>query len=214
MIRVYKHNKAPESLAKGVSWKGKDVETQLQTDQHSKCYLCERVQITDFQVEHLISRDNSPEITYEWTNLFWSCSYCNGKKSSSFDNLLNPAAENIEDLIRQSFDFPNAKAVFTSIGTSSEQITSTISLLGRIFNGTNKLRTIREQRFYDYAMAKITSFQKMVTDWLNDGSKENENAIIEELNVTSEFLGFKYWIIKSNESLFSTFSKYIIWNKQ
>lgn len=76
------------------------------------------------------------------------------------------------------------------------------------------IRTKREQRFYDYAMSKITSFQNMVTDWLNDKSQENEDAIIEELKVESEFLGFKYWIIKSNESLFSTFSRYIIWNKQ
>lgn len=214
MIRVYKHDESPNSLAKRTSWKGTDVETQLQSDQHGKCYLCERVQITDFQVEHLISRDNSPGLTYEWSNLFWSCSYCNGKKSSSFDNLLNPAAENIEDLIYQSFDFPNAKAVFTSIGKSSEQITSTISLLDRIFNGTSRLRTIREQRFYDYAISKITSFQKMVTDWLNDNSKENKDAIIEELNIKSELLGFKYWIIKSNELLFRTFGEYITWNKQ
>ena len=214
MIRVFKNYDAPQSLAKQTSWDSKDVIDQLQTDQHGKCYLCERVQITDFQVEHLISRDNSSELTYEWTNLFWSCSYCNGKKSSSFDNLLNPASENIEDLIYQSFDFPNAKAVFTSIGTSSEQTASTILLLGRIFNGTKRLRTIREQRFYDYAMSKITSFQKMVTDWLNDNSKENKDAIIEELDIKSEFLGFKYWIIKSNELLFRTFGDYITWNKQ
>ena len=214
MIRVFKNNDAPKSLAKHTSWDEKDVIEQLQTDQHGKCYLCERVQITDFQVEHLKSRDNSSILTYEWTNLFWACSYCNGKKSSSFDNLLNPAAKNIEDLIHQSFDFPNANVVFSSNGTSSEEITSTISLLDRIFNVTNRLRTIREQRFYDYAMSRITSFQKMVTDWLSDNSKENKDAIIEELNIKSELLGFKYWIIKSNELLFKTFGEYIIWNKQ
>ncbi len=86
-------------------------------------------------------------------------------------------------------------------------------LLGRIFNETSRFRTIREQRFYDYAMSKITSFQKMVTDWLNDNSKENKDAIIEELDIKSELLGFKYWIIKSNELLFRTFGEYITWNK-
>ncbi len=214
MIRVHKHPEAPDSLAKRTSWNGKDVEAQLQTDHRGKCYLCERVQITDFQVEHLISRDNSPALTYEWTNLFWSCGYCNGKKSSSFDNLLNPAQENIEDLIRQSIDFPNATAVFASTGQSSAQIDSTIALLGRMYNGTNRLRTLREQRFYDYAMSKITSFQKMVTDWLSDPCQENKEVIIEELDIKSEFLGFKYWIIKSNETLYQTFGDYITWNKQ
>lgn len=214
MIRVYKHNKAPDSLAKQVSWTEEDVINRLQIDQHGKCYLCERVQITDFQVEHHKSRHNFPALTYEWTNLFWSCSYCNGKKLSSFDDLLNPATQNIEEEIHQSFDFPNAKAIFSAIEFPSEQITSTIKLLERIFNGTNRIRTKREQQFYDYAMSKITSFQNMVTDWLRDNSKKNEEAIIEELNVTSEFLGFKYWIIKSNESLFRTFGEYIIWNKR
>lgn len=213
MIRVHKHNTAPASLAKKVSWTEEDVINQLQSDQHSKCYLCERIQITDFQVEHHKSRKNFPELTFEWTNLFWTCSYCNGKKLSSFDNLLNPATQNVEELIHQSFDFPNAKVVFTATKTSSVQISSTIKMLGRIFNGKNKIRTTREQRFYDYAMSKITSFQGMVTDWLNDNSKKNEDAIINELNVESEFLGFKYWIIQTNKSLLDTFGKYIVWNK-
>lgn len=214
MIRVYKHNQAPESLSRKTSWAGDDVIDRLKADQHGKCYLCERIQITDFQIEHHKSRNNFPDLSYEWTNIFWSCSYCNGKKLSHFDNILNPAEHNIEDLIHQSFDFPNAKAVFTSIGDECEQATSTITLLGRIFNGRNRIRTKREQQFYDYAISKITTFQKMATDWLNDNSKVNEDAIIEELDIKSEFLGFKYWIIKSNESLLSTFGKYLIWNKR
>lgn len=89
-----------------------------------------------------------------------------------------------------------------------------MALLGKIFNGTNRIRNKREQQFYDYAMSKITSFQKMVTDWLKENSKENEKVIIEELSIESEFLGFKYWIIKSNEILLKTFGRYINWNKQ
>lgn len=214
MIRVFKHSQSPESLARNASWTGEDVIDRLQADQHGKCYLCERIQITDFQIEHHKSRHNFPALAYEWTNLYWSCNYCNGKKSSSFDNLLNPASTNVEDLIHQSFDFPNTKAVFTSTEAPSEQVESTISLLDKIFNGTNRIRTKREQRFYDYAISKITSFQNMVADWLWDSSRENEDAIIEELDVKSEFLGFKYWIIKSNESLLETFGKHIVWNKQ
>lgn len=214
MIRVYKHQEAPDSLAKKSSWTEEDVINQLQSDQHGKCYLCERVQITDFQVEHHKSRNNFPALTYDWTNLFWSCSYCNGKKLSYFNNLLNPVEHNIEDLIHQSFDFPNAKVVFSAVFAPTEQILSTMTILERIFNGTGKIRTKREQRFYDYALSKITSFQDMVTAWLNNKSKENEDAIIKELNIESEFLGFKYWIIKSNESLLGTFGKYINWNKQ
>lgn len=214
MIRVYKHDEVPSSLTKQTSWSEEDVIDQLKTDQYGKCYLCERIQVTDFQVEHHKSRNNYPALKYEWKNLFWSCSYCNGKKLSSFDDLLNPIDDNIEELIEQSFDFPNSKVVFASAGLHSKQIDATIELLYRIFNGTNKFRKIREQQFYDYAMSKITSFQKMVISWLENKNKEFYNSIIQELDITSEFLGFKYWIIKSNELLFETFGDYIKWNKQ
>lgn len=214
MIRIYKHHEAPSSLARRSSWTGEDVVGQLKDDQHSKCYLCERVQVTDYQVEHFKSRTNFPQFTYEWTNLFWTCSYCNGKKSSSFDNLLNPVNENIEDIICQTPDFPNGKALFTNTTVATPQVELTIELLAKVFNGSHGLRTIREQQFYNYAMSRITAFQEKTLSWLKTKSKESETAIIEELDIKSEFLGFKYWIIKSNESLFKAFNECMIWHRQ
>lgn len=214
MIRIRKHNIVPASLSKQTSWKDEDVVDQLRIDQYGKCYLCERIQITDFQVEHHKSRDNYPELMFEWSNLFWCCSYCNEKKSSLFDNMLNPVEENVEELVSQSFDFPNAKAVFADTGTPSESVDTTITLLGRIFNGTRGIRKIREQQFYDYAISRITLFQDKVLSWLESKSVETEKAIIEELDMKSEFLGFKYWLIKSNDTLYNSFGKYIKWHKQ
>lgn len=214
MIRVFKNNHAPESLEKQASWTEEDVINQLKMDQYQKCYLCERILITDFQVEHHKSRKNFPALTYEWTNLYWSCSYCNSKKSSSFDDLLNPVDNNIEDLIYQSFDFPNGKAQISATEDFSPQTNNTIILLNRIFNGTNRIRTTREQQLYNYAISKITSFQNMSVSWLKHRSEEVKNAIIKELDLSSEFLGFKYWIIRSNEILFTAFGKYIVWHKR
>ena len=144
MIRVYKNPVAPPSLPKKLSWNHDDVVAQLREDQHCKCYLCERKLITDFQVDHLQSRHNFPRLIYEWSNLFLCCFYCNCKKSDHFDNILNPALTDIEDLITQKMDFPNAKAVFTNPGTPSPQTAETIKLLSRIFNGTTGIRNIRE----------------------------------------------------------------------
>ena len=212
MIRVYKHCVVPKSLAENSSI-GEDVIRQLRDDQYGKCYLCERALITDFEVEHHHSRANHSELAFEWSNLLWSCTYCNGKKSSLFDNILNPVNENIEEIIHQSFDFPNAKVLFSSKYISSESVDETIELLNRIFNGSKRIRTEREQRFYNYAMSKITSFQEMVISWLENKNEENTKAIIEELDARAEFLGFKYWIIKSNEALLNKFGHYIKWNK-
>lgn len=213
MIRLYKHSVVPQSLIGQNSWKSDDVNSQLKTDQHSKCYLCERKLITDFQVEHLKCRKNHAHLAYCWENLFWSCDYCNKKKSDLFDNILNPVENNIEDLIYQKIDFPKSYVEFHCQDPNSEKGETTVQLLSRIFNGSNRMRTIREQHFYDYAKSRITLFQKMVLSWLKNYSAAERDAIIEELDINAEFLGFKYWIIRSNSKLLSEFSNYIVWNK-
>lgn len=213
MIRIFKHPVIPESLLRRVAWNGEDVVGQLMSDQQGKCYLCERKCITDFQIEHFHSRSHNDRLTFEWRNLFCSCGYCNGKKSSSFDNILNPLEHNVEEIIRQNFDFPNSKVIFSHTGENTEEKQSTISLLDRIFNGSGRFRTVREQNQYDYAKSKITSFQSLVLSWLTSRSDDKRKAIVEELAITAEFLGFKYWIIQSNDQLLAEFGDYIKWNK-
>lgn len=214
MIRIYKHPEPPQSLTKQTSWSDEDVVCQLKSDQEGKCYLCERKLVTDFQVEHHKSRTNYPDLTYRWANLFWCCGYCNGKKSANYDNLLNPVEENVEELIEQRFDFPDSQVIFMSSSASVPvPVESTIELLDKLFNGSSKLRKLREQQFYDYAKSRITSFQDIVLTWLDNPTEEIKNVILEQLNIESEFLGFKYWIIKSNKRLLETFGENIKWNK-
>lgn len=209
MIQVYKNPVAPPSLAKEISWNHDDVVAQLREDQHCKCYLCERKLITDFQVDHLQSRNNFPHLIYEWNNLFLCCFYCNGKKSDHFDNILNPALTDIEDIITQKMDFPNAKAAFTNRGIPSPQTAETIKLLCRIFNGTTGIRNIREQAFYDYAKSKISDFQALLLSWLETESPEAEQAIMEELSGAAEFTAFKRHLIRINPRLRSRFARHI-----
>lgn len=209
MIRVYKNPVAPPALAKKLSWNHDDVVAQLRKDQHCKCYLCERTLITDFQVDHLQSRNKFPNLSYEWDNLFLCCSYCNGKKSDHFDKILNPALTDIEELISQTMDFPNAKAVFTNLDAPSENTDETIILLCRIFNGTTGIRNIREQAFYDYAKSRITAFQTLLLSWLETESPEAEQAITEELGRAAEFTAFKRHLIRINPRLRSRFAPHL-----
>lgn len=213
MIRIYKSTELPASLSRKTSWISEDVNAQLKKDQHGKCYLCERRIITDFQVEHLKSRTNNPDIAYKWSNLLWACSHCNQKKSDSFDDILNPIEYDVESSIFQKIDFPNSVAVFQAKGNETKDCDILIRLLERIFNGTRRIRTIREQQLYDYAKSRITSFQEMVISWLRGRTEESRKSIIEELDIKSEFLGFKYWIIRSNPLLLSEFRNHILWNK-
>lgn len=61
-----------------------DVIKRLKEDFHNKCYICEMKDLQDPNVEHLLLYKNGkyPERKYDWENLFWSCSHCNGVKNN------------------------------------------------------------------------------------------------------------------------------------
>ena len=214
MIKVFKKPTPPESLTTQKRYDSEEVKQQLIADHQGKCYLCERTVTTDFQVEHLHSQEHFPEEKYVWHNLVLSCSYCNGKKSNLFDNILNPAQEPIESLIIQELDYLNKRAVFKSANVSlSTEVQQTLSLLERIFNGSHKMRKIKEERFFEDFLSKMNAFQKAINNFLMADNEETRLVLQEELTINREFLGFKYWIIQNNPKLLSEFAQDIIWNK-
>ena len=214
MIKVFKKPTPPESLTAQKRYDSEEVKHQLIADHQGKCYLCERTVTTDFQVEHLHSQEYFPEEKYAWHNLFLSCSYCNGKKSNLFDNILNPAQESIESLIIQELDYLNKRAVFKSANVSLyTEVQQTLSLLERIFNGSHKMRKIKEERFFEDFLSKMNAFQKAINNFLVTDNKQTRLTLQEELATDREFLGFKYWLIQRNPKLLCEFAKDIIWNK-
>ena len=211
MIQLQKTTTAPASLATKNKYDGEDVKALLAKDHYDKCYICERQLTTDFQVEHLHSQEHYPDEKYNWENLFFVCSYCNGKKSANFDGIVNPTKEAIEEKIVQTLNYD--KADFATDDTS-EAIQQTIVLLNRIFNGKNSIRKkIKEENFFKEFLSKMNKFEKAVNDYLSAPTSETKEVIRELLSIEQEFLGFKYWIIKNNPTLFREFSNNIIWNK-
>lgn len=214
MIRVSKDITAPTSLASNTKYDGEDVKALLLADQHSKCYLCERELVTDFQIEHNKSKSNYPLLRCDWNNLFLACAYCNGKKSNNFDSTIHASTNNIEELLIQKIDFSNKKAIQLATSAITPEIDCTIKLLDRIFNGTKKMRDTKEEKFFEYCFSRILHFQQMVLNFLNDSTAENKTIVEEELSIEKELLGFKYWIIKSNTTLWDNFQDKVVWNKQ
>lgn len=212
MIRVYKDSNVPSSLTTTTAYDGEDVKKQLLADQHDKCYLCERNRDTDFEIEHHRSEHNYPKLRQNWDNLFMGCRYCNGKKSDSFDNTLNPKNVNIEEEIEQRIDFLNKQALFVSV-VNDDQHNETISLLNRLYNGTNKTRKLKEERFIEQTIGNVNRFLGLIVEYKNNPIPENEKAIRDELSIEKECLGFKYWIIKDDSVLLQVFANDIIWNK-
>ena len=200
MIKVFKKLTSPESLTAQKKYDSEEVKQQLIADHQGKCYLCERTVTTDFQVEHLHSQEHFPEEKYVWHNLF--------------DDILNPAQEPIESLITQELDYLNKKAVFKQVNTpASTEVQQTLSLLERIFNGTHKMRKIKEERFFEDFLSKMNAFQKAINNFLMVDNDQTRLVLQEELTINREFLGFKYWIIQSNPKLFCEFAQDITWNK-
>lgn len=212
MIQLQKTTTAPASLATKNKYDGEDVKALLAKDHYDKCYICERQLTTDFQVEHLHSQEHYPDEKYNWDNLFFACSYCNGKKSANFDGIVNPTKEAIEEKIVQKLNYRDNKADFIRNDTS-KAIEQTIILLKRIFNGKNAIRKVKEERFFEEFLSKMNNFEKAVNDYLSAPTPETKEVVRELLSIEQEFLGFKYWIIKNNPTLFREFSNNIIWNK-
>ena len=212
MIQLQKTTTAPASLATKNKYDGEDVKALLAKDHYDKCYICERQLTTDFQVEHLHSQKHYPDEKYNWENLFFVCSYCNGKKSANFDGIVNPTKEAIEEKIVQKLNYRDNKADFIRNDTS-KAIEQTIILLKRIFNGKNAIRKVREEKFFKEFISKMNNFEKAINDYLSAPTPETKEVIRELLSIEQEFLGFKYWIIKNNPSLYADFSDDIVWNK-
>ncbi|WP_315015749.1 HNH endonuclease [Capnocytophaga leadbetteri] len=213
MIQLQKTTTAPASLATKNKYDGEDVKALLARDHYDKCYICERQLTTDFQVEHLHSQEHYPDEKYNWENLFFACSYCNGRKSDKFDDIVNPTKEAIEEKIVQKLNYRDNKADFITNDTS-ETIQQTIKLLNRIFNGKqSNLRDFNEKAFFRDFSARMSVFEQAVYDYLSAPTQETKEIVRELLSIEQEFLGFKYWIIKNNPTLFREFSNNIIWNK-
>lgn len=211
MIRVRKSADVPLSLLHTSAYNGEDVQKQLLEDQHKKCYICEREVEPNYHIEHLDS--NNPN-RRDWNNLFLSCGYCNERKSNCFDGILNPVNENIENIIEQRIQYD--RAAFYS-KDNSINVTETIHLLERIFNGKSQrsiLRNRHEEVFFDKVITILNDFQRKVSDFLINKTDDTKRVVKEDLSLDSELLGFKYWIIKDNPQLFAVFKDDIEWNKQ
>jgi len=215
MIRVAKSAVVPPSLLVegNADYNHQDVQKQLIEDHNGKCYVCERLCVTDYEIEHLQSAINNPGLKTSWDNLFFSCKYCNGKKLHYFDNILNPSHHNIEEIIQCNHVASTKSVYFDSNESDNPQVVETIRFLNRIFNGTGKMRVIKEERFYEYFLGRMNNFQSALDKYLSVKTNESRSVVIEELGIGQEFLSFKYHILKQRQDLFKEFAQFMVWNK-
>lgn len=211
MIRVYKHKEAPASLASQTQYDGEDVKRQLLVDQHRKCYLCERILVTDFEVEHLQSQKDNEHLKYDWNNLFLSCSYCNRKKSNLFSLMYSPSLNNVEDEVIHKIHFAS-KVVEFSVTATKPDIDKLAVLLTRIYNGSGIGRKIKEELFFEDFISKMSAFQSLLFEYKLDQTEKLKLAIEQELSIEKELLAFKLQMLRES-GLLEDFKAHVVWNK-
>ena len=88
MVKIERTPTPPASLAiekpkASGKYNLEDVVTQLHTDAHGKCYLCEQDELQSIEVEHLVPHHGDIDLKFDWNNLFYSCAHCNSVKNRS-----------------------------------------------------------------------------------------------------------------------------------
>mgnify|MGYP000960445626 CR=1 FL=1 len=214
MIRVRKSTDTPPSLQveNCHHYDGLDVQDLLYSDQYGKCYLCEQETHKAFQIEHFKPKEVGyfPELKYDWTNLFLSCGFCNGRKPNTSE-ILNPSNHNIEEIIAHRIDIYSKKAEFVS-DAKDKSTNDTVELLNKLFNGKSNIRDVKGKILFDDLNREISNFLKMLLIYKSTPNEENRQIVIDLLHISKEFLGFKYWIIK-DYGFFDDFNDFLVWNK-
>jgi hypothetical protein len=130
----------PLCLSNGSTYNQIKVVEALKSVFHGKCYLCERSEIHDVEIEHFVPQASGGS-RMDWKNLFYSCSRCNGIKSNGHLNLLNSTDSNINvcrEIRLKAFPTPNsAILVEATSSTPNNEILNTVELLKLCYNNSS-----------------------------------------------------------------------------
>lgn len=160
MFNVIRPEEAPKCLGNGKAYNKPEVVKVLKKVFLRKCYLCERDEIQDAEIEHFYAQAEGGN-RVQWENLFYSCSRCNSLKSNTYNNLLDCTDVNVDvaaaiklvmtvriddDIIAE----PNA----------NEEVINTVALLRECYNSQNTgLRGVSREslieQIYDYLIIFI-----------------------------------------------------------
>ena len=222
MIYLPKSQPAPtclerEKTKKSGSYNCGDVLERLQQDFHNKCYLCERKYLTDINTEHRIPHKENLDLKFDWNNLFFACSYCNGVKLAKFNDILDCTNESdhVETFMSYELDTNSMTTnVSLTLIESNPRSLETQELLNHIYNGIDTKRgRLASHNLRGFLNHEINKFHKLLNHYkaeINDDEKSILKQKIElSLKSDSAFTAFKRWIIRNNETLFTEFGEHL-----
>lgn len=223
MINVVKSHPAPlclskEAKKKSGDYKCGDVVPRIKHDFHNKCYICETKCITGIQVEHFRPQSRYPNLIFDWSNLFFVCTHCNGTKLAKpqYDDILDCTDSNIKivDLIEHHFNPLKSGAPDFVALDSTSTVSNTVALLEEVYEGKTPLKKIEAENIVAQLTNEMNSFVHFATGYLKSDDSPQEkrdfyDLIIAKLRPETAFAGFKIWVIKSHPKLMNEFSQYL-----
>lgn len=218
MVKVVRSFPAPASLAEEARkvtgrYDKQDVIERLRKDFHNKCYICEMKELQDPNVEHLLPHKNGkhPERKFDWENLFWSCSHCNGiKNNTKYDaGIIDCCKYDPEKYLKLQVESDN---VLIGVNDSNDEIQKRTALLieetfslkntgMRTYTSDERLRLLQKEMNVLYSqLEKIRS---------NPGSKISKRMIRSLLRRESAFAAFKRCYIHEHAIEYPELQQYI-----
>ena len=193
-----------------------EVITSLKIDFNKKCYLCEEV-TRHFEVEHFYPQMYYPDLINTYENLFYCCQKCNKIKPKKINTeesnkILNCCDIDIEKYIKLKVNILECKIDIIkvySVKSLEIKIDNTITLLDRIYNGTNSKSNSCDDLREDIKEI-ISAFEKKLEQYQKSKLKRAiGEEIKEDLDIKTSYSTFKRWIIKDNLYLNQEFKQYI-----
>lgn len=218
MVKVKRSFPAPESLAEEAKrvagrYDKPDVVKRLKDDFHNKCYICEMKELQDPNVEHLLPHKNGkyPERKYDWENLFWSCSHCNGiKNKGKYDEgIIDCCKQDPEECL--SFKLQNDKVVVEVKNKEDDLQNRTALLVVETFSLKNTgMRTYTSDERLKLLQREMNLLYKQLEKvHKNPESKVAMRTAYSLLRRESAFAAFKRCYVREHAAEYPQLQEYV-----
>lgn len=218
MVKVERSFPAPDSLAEEArkadgKYDKPDVIERLKKDFHNKCYICEMKELQDPNVEHLLPHKNGkyPERKFDWENLFWSCSHCNGvKNNGKYDNgILDCCKDDPKKVL--SFSLENDDVTITILNADNELQKRTAQLVTEVFSLKNTgMRIYRSDQRLKLLQKEMNVLYKQLEKLHKKPESKVIMRMIESLLMReSAFAAFKRCYVREHANEYPELQKYV-----
>ncbi|MDC3189117.1 HNH endonuclease [Pseudoalteromonas elyakovii] len=216
MFNVNRPEEIPQGLGNGKTYNKPEVVKALKKMFFGKCYLCERSNVEDPEIEHFHSQAGGGE-RVSWNNLYYSCSRCNSIKSNGYHDLLDCTDGSIdvaaEIKLRMTVAPDDDVIVEAASSYPNIQVLNTVELLKQCYNSRNTgLRGVSREslieQIYEYMFTFIQARKLLKNPSTPDERVSEALGVIEKMMMPKHpFSAFWRWQYLGDSFLLEEYSE-------